>query len=242
MRHHRFPARTRAARAGRNLPGMVAGVLVAGLLAAAPQALASDMDLFAYQPPVENAPAARIGGASRGESSGPALEVLLPDHVAGTVSAQPTLYWFVSAPLTAPVEMTLMSETGIDPVLSTRIAPPIEAGLHALDLKAHGVTLEDGTVYDWSVAIIHDEAQRSLDTFASGALRRIAPPGGLDANYATYPAAQRATALAKAGVWIDGLDALSTAQSQGDIPSAVLATVLDGQGLTNAAGYVRDGR
>jgi hypothetical protein len=236
---------------GRRGRATVVAGLVLGLLAVAPGGAARAADesgasggsgLFDYRPPDRGAPAARLGGASRGTEAAPALEVLLPDHVAETASAQPALSWFVSRPVAHPVEITLMADTADTPRLSTRLAPPLKAGLHTLDLARHGVSLPPGVVHDWSVAIIRDPAQRSLDVFARGALKHVAPPPGLAPDaLAGRPPAQAAAELAQAGLWVDALAALRDAVAAGTVPRAALADSLAQQGLTHAAAFLRGG-
>src|SRR5262245_52463049 len=71
-----------------------------------------------YQPPVANAPRARVGGASRGAGSvSVRLAVLAPDHVGYTSREQPTLYWYLSEPVAARIQITLTTEDAVAPVL-----------------------------------------------------------------------------------------------------------------------------
>src|SRR5437762_14187215 len=65
-----------------------------------------------YSPPLRGAPAKRVGGASRGTIRPPAplpiVELLAPaDHAGQTVSATPTLYYFVTRPVSWPMQLTI---------------------------------------------------------------------------------------------------------------------------------------
>ena len=65
-----------------------------------------------YRPPLRGAPGGRVGGASRGAIRPPAplptIELLAPDDHAGqTISATPTLYYFVSRPVSWPMQLTI---------------------------------------------------------------------------------------------------------------------------------------
>ena len=45
------------------------------------------------------------------------LSVLAPDHSGFTTSEQPSLYWYISAPTSLPVELTVMDPQGVQPIL-----------------------------------------------------------------------------------------------------------------------------
>jgi hypothetical protein len=195
--------------------------------------------LFAYQPPQRGAPAARVGGASRGAAA--ALEVLLPDHVARTVSDQPVLYWYVSQPIETPVQVTLIADGAREPLLSVRLDEPIPAGIQAFPIERYSVALAPDTVYEWSVSVLYDPQQPSLDSFARGEIRYVETPAGLPDRLSGQGMAETAALLARAGIWIDGLQALYDAVSAGVVPAAVLSDALEGQGLVRAARAARHG-
>jgi hypothetical protein len=46
----------------------------------------------------------------------PTVDVPAPHHVGLTLRAQPALYWFVSAPVRHPVQLTLVSEDSAKPL------------------------------------------------------------------------------------------------------------------------------
>ncbi len=84
-----------------------------------------------YKPPRRGAPAAgrRVGGGTRGmNKSLPVVSVLAPDHTGLTVQEQPALYWFASAVVDAPIELTVIDGEGIQPLLETRLARPHSRG------------------------------------------------------------------------------------------------------------------
>ncbi len=156
-----------------------------------------------YRPPARGAPAARVGGATRGTGADtPALHVVAPDHVGLTARAQPVLYWFVSRDLAQPVEITVINHFRVDPLLRIRLDPPVAAGIHAVALAEHGVRLEPGDEYQWFVAIVHDPERRSSDTVAGGYVQRIE---GAPAT------ADDAVALAERGLWYDAFEAATRA-------------------------------
>lgn len=167
------------------------------------------------------------GAASRPRSAGaeaaaavglrPRVTVLAPrDHVGQTAEPSPTLYWFVSAPTSIPIELTLVDDEAIEPILQLRLPGPVAAGMHALALADLGVALPPDKLHRWFVALVHDPVRRSKDELAEGAIVRVAPtvPVASDPPTPTRtPAALREAALrfAAQGLWYDALDALELA-------------------------------
>ena len=88
-----------------------------------------------YIPPKLGAPSGRVSGGTRGvDLDRPVLSVLVPDHTGLTIHAQPTLYWYVSQPLTRPISVKIVSDSLSTPLLDATIVPPIPAGILALRL------------------------------------------------------------------------------------------------------------
>ncbi|MBK7949022.1 MAG: DUF928 domain-containing protein [Deltaproteobacteria bacterium] len=144
----------------------------------------------------------------------PRVAVLAPrDHVGQTVEPSPTLYWFVSAATSIPIELTLVDDEAIEPLLQLRLPGPVEAGLHALPLSDLGVALPPDKLHRWFVALVHDPVRRSKDELAEGAIVRVAPSASTPASPARTPAALREAALrsAEQGLWYDALGALELA-------------------------------
>jgi len=164
-----------------------------------------------YQPPRRGSPAVRVGGASRGAGDPlPALHVLAPDHIALTVQPQPVFQWYLSKPATVRFEFALVREDSIEPVLERDFGTVNSHGIQQLDLADTDITLEPGVPYQWSVALIPDEAARSGDVVASGMIERVTLPAGLAGQLsASSDAYAQAMAYAAAGIWYDALAVLS---------------------------------
>ena len=200
---------------------------------------------FAYQPPMRgSASSGRVGGGTRGTADGPSvtLEVLVPDHTGLTVSAQPTLYWFVSQRIETDAELTIVDDTSVDPLLELKLTPPIEPGIHALSLQEHGVQLEPNVPYQWFVAVVVDPSQRSFDVIAGGEIERVAQTSELASQLRSVATQETPQAYAEAGIWYDALDGLST--QIGNSPNDAglrqqRAALLDQVGLPGAAAYER---
>jgi hypothetical protein len=164
----------------------------------------------AYRPPLRGAPASRIGGAHRGiEGADWSVFVLTPDHTGYTTAEQPVLYWYTSKPVSQPVEVTLVKEGDIDPVLETQIPGPSIAGVQRLDLARWDIKLEKDAEYQWFVSVIIDPEQRSQDITAGGTIRRVDAGPETQGRLASATEQSRAFVYAEEGLWYDAIDALS---------------------------------
>jgi Domain of Unknown Function (DUF928) len=175
-----------------------------------PKAATTTVAVPTYQPPLRGAPGGRIGGGTRGSGREVfVLTVLAPDHSALTVSEQPSLFWFISSTTSLPIEVTVMDLRTTQPVLETRLAPPVAPGVQRIRLADHAVRLEPGVPYRWFVTIVPNSDRRSRDILAGGAIERVVPPEGLAARLAQARKDETAFLYAEAGVWYDALAAIS---------------------------------
>jgi hypothetical protein len=208
---------------------------------AAQQDQAAPAGSISYRPPMRGAPASRVGGASRGIGDADLeLSVLAPDHTGLTTKSQPTLYWYLSKPANARLDVTVINDTDIDPLLEKVIGVPTSAGIQQLDLAEVGTKLEPGIEYRWFVSIIPDEEQRSNDIVASGTIEYTAPEAGLESRISTSDEVEQAAVFAENGVWYDAIDSLSRAIEQNPDDAslhALRAAMLEQVGLTAVAAY-----
>jgi len=160
-----------------------------------------------YKPPMRGAPVGRIAGGTRGllGESNFLLCVLTPDHTALTTRAQPTLYFYMTRPIDHPVELTIIEEEGIEPILETRLPAYSRGGIQAIYLRDYGLVLEKDTVYRWFVTIILDPDHRSKDILAWGAIERIEVPSSLKAKLDGANEKERISLYAETGIWYDAL-------------------------------------
>jgi hypothetical protein len=127
-----------------------------------------------YKPPSGKSPRARIGGTTRGSlGQGPTVVALVPDHVAWTSHAQPTLYWYISQTISLPVIFTLREDQAVRPVLETPLTAPKQPGIQVIRLKDFGVNLKEKTVYRWFVSIQQDPDSPSQDIVAGGMIEMV---------------------------------------------------------------------
>ncbi len=176
-----------------------------------PTAATSTAAVPVYKPPLRSAPGGRVGGGTRGTPGRDTftLSVLAPDHSGLTVSDQPALYWFISADISLPVEVTIADPNGTQPLMELRVPGPVKRGVQHVRLAEQGVKLAPGITYRWSVTVVSDPNRRSRDILASGTIERVEPPAGLDASLKGASKATLPSLYAEAGIWYDALAALS---------------------------------
>jgi len=163
-----------------------------------------------YKPPPLGAPRLRIGGGVRGVAGGdaPVVHVLAPQQIGLTVAEQPTLYWHLDKETPHVVEITLSEVGGVSPLARVELAGPVAAGLHPFRLAAQGKRLALGKEYEWFVAVVLDQEQRSQDIIAGGGLQRVALPSGLPERLSGRGAKEAGAIYAGAGLWYDAIDAM----------------------------------
>jgi len=203
-----------------------------------------------YKPPRRGAPAPerRMGGGTRGTNKSlPVVSVLAPGHTGLTVQEQPALYWFASAVVDAPIELTVIDEKGIQPVLETRLAPPTQAGVQRVRLADYGVRLTVGERYQWSIALVLDPEHRSKDITAIGAIKRI-KRSEVKSTLTDVANTEAPYRYADAGLWYDAVMAISdlidAAPEDLDLRSQ-RAGLLEQVGLSEVGAYdlsLQDGR
>jgi hypothetical protein len=197
----------------------------------------------AYKPPSRGVPGGRlVGAASRGTSSAnplPTIYPLAPDgHAGQTTSPTPTLYFFVSQPITWPTQFTISAATRPNPMVEVDIPAPRERGIYSLRTADHHVRLDPGVVYTWSVSVIREPKQRSQDIVASAHLLRTAPDPGLETALRSAPPIRRAALFAHAGLWYDAVAA--AAESAALDHHAALDSLMTQVGLVEPARYDRE--
>jgi hypothetical protein len=158
-----------------------------------------------YTPPLRGAPDVRVGGGTRGESTGEfILGVLAPRSVGWTSQEQPTLYWFVSRRADSDVLLTIVADESNETVLKSRIPGPVAAGINSFKLAGTTARLALDVDYQWTVTVANSATEPSRNPAASGMIKRVSrsalPDGTADS-----------AALARAGLWYDAIDVLGRA-------------------------------
>jgi hypothetical protein len=192
-----------------------------------------------YTPPRRGTSAStlRVGGGTRGNATVlPTISVLAPNGDGTTIHDRPTLYWYTSHPLAAPVLFTLIEVDAVSPTAVVRLAAPSEPGIYPIRFEELGIRLAPGTAYHWSIAVVTDAARRSHDIVATGAVEYAPGPEaalGPDGDYRAY---------AREGLWYDAMaalfDRLNTDPSDETL-RLHRAALLDAVGLGLVAGDAR---
>jgi hypothetical protein len=195
-----------------------------------------------YAPPADATPLATLGGLRSAESELPVLRALAPGHVARTLDASPTLYWYLSEGTDRRVAFVLADHVSIDPVLEITLEPAIDAGIHELRLAEHGVVLEPGKEYRWFVSLAVEEREPSESLVARGAVVRVEPSAALTDALESAPAGDHGRIYAEQGLWYDALDFISRRIDRAPDDARLRefrSNLLEEAGMSEAARYDR---
>jgi Domain of Unknown Function (DUF928) len=192
-----------------------------------------------YKPPgaAGNIPA-RVSGGARGGGVDTVLIALVPNHIALTTQAQPSLFWFQSKPAKAKFELTVVEPKKPKPLVSLTAPQADKAGIHRVKLAKYKVELQPDVAYEWSVAIVPDAENRSRDVIAKGVIKRISPPAALATGVGQMSDVERAAAYAQAGIWYDAFESVSNAIEANPNDASLhaqRASLLQQVGLSEAA-------
>ena len=164
-----------------------------------------------YKPPRRGAPVGRVAGGTRGilDEYPSLLCVITPDHTALTIKDQPELFWFLRELTNYPIELTIIEDQAIFPVLETRIDSPEQPGIQSIRLTDIGMHLKKDTVYKWFIAIVPDPNRRSKDVLAWGAVRYMEISDELKEKLLQFDKVTTLNIYASAGIWYDAFAELS---------------------------------
>ncbi len=180
----------------------IAGLLTATLiLVSAAAAMIPDpahaQSAVSFKPPTRGAPSRRIGGATRSGDTDMQLAVIAPASLSYTATPSPVLFLSINGFAERTI-LTLIADEAIDPLFEREMTFDADGGLQAISLAALDVRLEEGVVYEWSVAIITNPDSRSEDVVSSGTIRY--EPSSTDRS--------DIRSLAESGYWYDLIEAL----------------------------------
>jgi hypothetical protein len=167
-----------------------------------------------YIPPNRKTPGGRIGASTRGVVDHTlTIEVLAPDdHIGWSATAQPTLYFYLSQPVTQPLEVTINTdELGKrhEPLLEATLDQDRSEGIFPINLRDYRVRLAPEVIYRWSVAIIINPDQRSSDLIASGLIQYAPPPTDFASAATHLQGDALMRSYAERGYWYDAITTVS---------------------------------
>jgi hypothetical protein len=163
-----------------------------------------------FRPGSQGAPSVRVTGGSRGSGDSTiTLDVLAPDETGLTTQEEPSLLWYQSKPAQAKFELTLLEENKPKPLLQVKANGNGQAGIQRIKLSDHNVKLAPGVEYQWVVALVTDQDNRSSDLVASGVIKRVEPSAELKGKVASANPASLPGVYAEAGIWYDALSVLT---------------------------------
>ncbi len=190
--------------------GIAVTSLLVALIAVADEA-ATEVEpaMPTYHAPKQITPRARIGGSLRGaDGEDPAVAALVPDHVGFTVKQHPALNWFVSKHTTFPIRFTLIDERSVRALVEQPIAPPKQAGVHAVKLEDFGYALQANVQYRWYISVIKDVDSPSRDIVTGGMIERCEFSECSILGAMTMCTREAVMASAAKGFWYDAMSCL----------------------------------
>lgn len=197
---------------------------------------------FRYVPPSRRPPKSTQATGSRGcnqaQLSQPVtLTLLAPnDHDGLTTSAHPTFFWHISTPVAMAFALT---ERGVVQPLLEQQLQPLAAGIVELKMPPDSPELVPGKEYRWSVTLICNPERPSANPFIQTWIKRVPTTPQLEQQITTATSEQeRASIYARAGLWYDALEAISTAHSVNPREQSILnqrLELLKQAGLTQVA-------
>ncbi|MBW2383271.1 MAG: DUF928 domain-containing protein [Deltaproteobacteria bacterium] len=160
-----------------------------------------------YEPPRRGSPRAKVGGGLRSAPAPAVPLALAPSHLAETVSARPSLFFYLdgAAPEDATLVFTLIDDVHIDPLAEVQITSPLRAGIQRIDLDRLDISLAPDVEYEWSVSLVANPRSRSQDRISTGYIRRVGVPADLSRDTASMQT------YAARGYWYDALESISDA-------------------------------
>jgi len=172
--------------------------------------------VFNYKPPPRGGSSLRMATNVRGTcpkvpsfKKGLKIEVIAPEGLAHTIHAKPTLYWRVNKKVRGTFRLTIQEQASgfwfSEPLVDDKklfFSNPhlVKAGqLQTISLASLDTPLEKNTDYTWTVALVCDPNQRSLDIAQTGGIRYVDKPRGVSSRMRTRDLKK----LAQKGVWYE---------------------------------------
>lgn len=194
------------------------------------------MSAVAYATPFERAMRGLPDSTLRSEGVGVSLAAWVPDHVARSATAQPTLYWTIDGPIEESdrLGVVITSEIDPEPIYEDTLAPLASPGRQSIELAGLNVALAQDTIYRWTVFVRRGSNDPSEDRIAQGWVQYRPAQKMFTQEIEISAVAERAAIYADSGYWYDALAALvqmSDAQPENQNNANVLAEFLRSAGI-----------
>lgn len=178
--------------------GLTTGLAMSAVLSGSGPVLAQtdseEVDMV-FVPPVDGAPAERIGAGTRGSNArGERLKLIVPLGGGITKSPSPVLYWWIASPYKGKLEFKLDRDGADAPLLDSAEDVSLEAGLNTLSLGDFGVRLQEGDIYRWSLTLANGDPKAEATSYVEFRNTKVASHDS---------SAKNAKELANAGLWYD---------------------------------------
>jgi hypothetical protein len=173
------------------------------------------------------------------------FRALVPNHTGLTVQPQPTLYWYVSKPVSAKFLLVLEQKSEpntfdfVEPLIDTTLSLSVKAGIHALPLAKYNVRLDKNIEYNWFLSLICDPNNPSINRTAGGTIKYVAPSHELLIHLKLTRAKNLPYLYAREGFWYDALDSLSKQIKRKPSLRRIRAELLEQVGLDKVADFER---
>ena len=181
-----------------------------------------------------------------------ALRLLVPERTGKTLDAQPTLYWFVSQPLSNAEFIFILDKVPLtdntefsEPIIKTNFKLSVPAGIQTLPFTKvlpadkSDFQLETGTEYRWTLLLTCHADYPSLDIKSTGTIKRIEPSAGLLAKIQQSSPEELPYLYAKEGLWYNALYELikQIGNPSNNASRKALADLLKQGGLMEVVAY-----
>jgi len=141
----------------------------------------------------------------------PFITPLSPDHVGFTTNNTPEIFWYISSPWKGVLEFTIneVDTLNPDPVLYVRIKSIEKKGIYSFNLKDLSVSLKENLEYEFFIAIVMDEIEKSANIVASCLIKYIKADNSFIMQMAKVPLYKDYYLYAENGFFFDAIDHLS---------------------------------
>jgi len=141
----------------------------------------------------------------------PFVTPLSPDHVGFTSTNTPEIFWYISSPWNGLLEFTI-NEVGTlnpEPVLYAIINGVEKEGIYSFNLNSLSVSLKENLEYEFFIAIVMDEIEKSANIVVSSVIKYIKADQSFVMKMKKVPLAKDYYLYAENGYFYDAIDHLS---------------------------------